>query len=103
MKKRKISVQWRSVLTLLAFVITFSGFAQTKTVSGVVVDKQNEPLIGVAVKVQGTSIAVATNIDGKFVLTKCARNSSARCEFRRYETTESVGCRNINFNNCDGR
>ncbi len=69
MKKRKISVQWRSVLTLLAFVITFSGFAQTKTVSGTVVDKQNEPLIGVAVKVQGTSIAVATNIDGKFVLT----------------------------------
>ena len=51
MKKRKILIHWRSFLTMLMCVITLSGYAQTRTVTGTVVDKQNEPLIGVTVKV----------------------------------------------------
>ncbi|MBF0576834.1 SusC/RagA family TonB-linked outer membrane protein [Dysgonomonas sp. GY617] len=35
-------------------------------ITGTVVDKANEPLIGVSVKVAGTSIGTATDFDGKF-------------------------------------
>ncbi len=36
--------------------------------SGVVVDDQGEPIIGATVSVPGTSIAAATDIDGRFSL-----------------------------------
>lgn len=64
----------KSMLTILFCAFTFTAFAQTKTVSGTVVDKQNEPLIGVAVRVQGTSIAAATNFDGQFTLNNVPEN-----------------------------
>lgn len=38
------------------------------TLKGVVVDKQKEPLPGVTIKVAGTSLGTATDIDGKFIL-----------------------------------
>lgn len=45
-------------------------FAQnTLTVKGVVTDSRKEPLIGVNVRVQGTSIGAATDLNGKFNLT----------------------------------
>ena len=75
MKKRKILIHWRSFLTMLMCVITLSGYAQTRTVTGTVVDKQNEPLIGVAVRVQGTPIAAATNFDGQFTLNNVPQNA----------------------------
>ena len=51
MKKQKILIRWKGILTMLMCAITLSGYAQTGTVTGTVVDKQNEPLIGVTVKV----------------------------------------------------
>ncbi len=72
MKKRRFFL--KSMLTILFCAFTFTAFAQTKTVSGTVVDKQNEPLIGVAVRVQGTSIAAATNFDGQFTLNNVPEN-----------------------------
>ena len=38
------------------------------TITGTVVDKDNVPLIGVSVRVQGTSQGTATDMDGKFTL-----------------------------------
>ena len=38
------------------------------TLKGIVVDKQKEPLPGVTIKVEGTSLGTATNIDGEFTL-----------------------------------
>ncbi len=75
MKKRKISIHWKGILTILFCAFTFTAFAQTKTVTGTVVDKQNEPLIGVAVRVQGTNIAAATNLDGRFTLNNVPNNA----------------------------
>ncbi|MHB9056002.1 MAG: SusC/RagA family TonB-linked outer membrane protein [Paludibacteraceae bacterium] len=68
MKKRKILNHWKGIFAVLMCAVTLSSFAQTRTVTGTVVDKQNEPLIGVAVKVQGTAIAAATNLNGQFTL-----------------------------------
>ena len=36
--------------------------------SGVVVDDQGEPVIGATVSVPGTSVAIATDIDGRFLI-----------------------------------
>lgn len=42
--------------------------AQTSTVSGVVTDDNKEPIVGASVLIQGTTIGVLTDIDGKFTI-----------------------------------
>ena len=52
---------------VLFFLITNSLFAQTRTVTGTVVDsKSKEPLTGVSVSVKGTKTGTVTNAAGKF-------------------------------------
>ena len=41
-------------------------FAQEKTVTGVITDSFNEPLIGASIVVQGTTNGVITDLDGKY-------------------------------------
>ena len=55
------------MLILLFAVINMGVFAQT-TVTGTVVDKTGEPLIGVSVLEKDTSTRCVTNIDGEFSL-----------------------------------
>lgn len=71
----------RNLLTTATVVVTATAaFAQnTLTVKGVVTDAKNEPLIGVNVRVKGTSIGAATDMDGKFTLNGVAKN--AQLEF----------------------
>ena len=57
-----------TVLSVIVFfLITNSLFAQTRTVTGTVVDsKSKEPLSGVSVSVKGTKTGTVTNAAGKF-------------------------------------
>ena len=48
--------------------LTTSAYAQ-KSLSGKVVDESNEPLIGVTVAIQGTTVGTITDIDGNYALT----------------------------------
>ena len=50
----------------LAFSPGLDEAQQNTVVGGVVVDKNNEPLIGVSVMVEGSSGGTITNMDGKF-------------------------------------
>ena len=68
MKKQKKLIHWKGIITTLMCVVTFSGFAQTKTVKGTVVDSKNEPLIGVSVKIQGTTNGTVTDFNGTYSL-----------------------------------
>lgn len=52
----------------MAFAGIFSAAAQQRTVTGLVVDNTDEPLVGVSVRVAGTQFAAATNIDGHFTV-----------------------------------
>ena len=76
MKKSKILFHFRSVLAILMCAITFTGYAQTKTVTGTVLDKQNEPLIGVTVKVQGTTNGTVTNFNGVYSLSNVSADAN---------------------------
>ena len=43
--------------------------AQTKNISGIVLDEDNEPVVGATVMCKGTNIGAATDIEGRFKLT----------------------------------
>ncbi|BES61501.1 hypothetical protein DCPSUM001_17450 [Dysgonomonas capnocytophagoides] len=49
------------------FLMSISAvYAQTKTISGKVIDELNDPLTGVTVRVQGTTTGTITDIDGMY-------------------------------------
>ncbi len=52
----------------LCILISAVSFAQNREISGTVVDASGQPLPGVGVMVQGTTIGIMTDVDGKFVL-----------------------------------
>lgn len=52
----------------LMFFCVLGAFAQEKTISGVVKDIHDEPVIGANVIVKGTTIGTVTDIEGKFML-----------------------------------
>ena len=45
---------------------TAAALADNRQLSGIVLDEEGEPLIGVTVRVEGTTLATATDLDGKF-------------------------------------
>lgn len=52
---------------VLSLFLCISAFAQERiTVSGVVTDDQNVPMIGVSVIEVGTTNGVSTDVDGKY-------------------------------------
>ena len=64
------SLLWRLSLVLLALVLSINLMAQTITQTGVVVDQNNEPMIGVTVQTKGTVTGGITDLDGNFTI-KC--------------------------------
>ncbi len=70
---------------LVFATITSLGFAQ-KTVSGQVVDDQNEPLPGVAVTVPGTTKGTVTDIDGRYSISLSDEDTKLSFSFIGYGT-----------------
>ena len=54
------------ILSVLLLFLSYGANAQTVSVSGVVVDASELPVIGAAVMVKGTDIGAVTDEDGKF-------------------------------------
>lgn len=68
--KEKKTSRLRSILAFACLLLTSASlFAQTKTVTGVVTDSQNEPLIGASILIQGTSTGTITDLDGQYSIT----------------------------------
>ncbi|MCI8999091.1 MAG: TonB-dependent receptor [Muribaculaceae bacterium] len=74
----------RGFLVAFFAILSITVFAQGKSVSGTVTDKDGEPMIGVSVLIKGTSFGAATDIDGNFTLKNVP--ADAVLEFRY------VGC-----------
>jgi len=64
----------KTLITLLFVIISAAGFAQgTGKISGAVTDKKTgETLIGVTVKLKGSTKGMATDVDGKYSITGLA-------------------------------
>lgn len=62
-------------IMLLLVGVTFNMLAQNRQINGTVIDQSGEPMIGATVKISGTNIATATDIDGRFTLNAPAQGS----------------------------
>lgn len=58
----------KGVLCALMCTIPISMFAQTVAVSGTITDTKGDLLVGVSVRIQGTSTGTITDLDGRFTL-----------------------------------
>jgi TonB-linked SusC/RagA family outer membrane protein len=74
-----------SLITLL--VLSMNTFAQTKQVTGVVVDENGEAIIGVSVLEKGTINGTVSDLDGKFILS-VAEDAILQASYIGYVTQE---------------
>ncbi len=80
--------------TLLAMMLTVAVFAQKETVSGTVVDSQNEPIIGASVMEIGTQNGVATDIDGHFTMS-VKKGAMLRITYIGFKTLDVKAAQNM--------
>src|SRR5690242_4628177 len=60
---------------LFGFLLTSTGYAQTRTITGKVLGEDNKPLAGATVTVKGTTTATQTDEGGNFsIVVPTARN-----------------------------
>jgi len=78
---RMYFIQWL-FLTVLFSLVAMSGYAQSKTITGKIIDSTGEPVIGASVLVKGTTNGVISDIDGNFSLQGVAEN--ATIQIRKY-------------------
>jgi len=74
--------------TVLSILLVFSlSFSFSQTITGVVLDEKNEPIIGASVYFDGTTLGTTTDIDGKFFISLKNRiNTSLVIRSLGYET-----------------
>ena len=91
---------FKSSFAALVMGLLFSTalFAQNVTVSGVVADSGNNPLVGAAVMVKGTSKGVVTDINGHYAILTSS-DAVLVCQSIGYKTAEEAvsGRSVINF------
>ena len=73
------------LMTLFVLQSTLS-LAQNRTVTGVVVDEKDEPIIGANVTVKGTSKGTITDLNGKFVISAPTNAKLLEVSFIGYNT-----------------
>lgn len=73
-------------LVIFLLSISICGFGQTKVVKGTVTDGAGEPLPGVNVVVEGTTLGVVTDVSGKFELNVPGQNPVLVFSFVGYLT-----------------
>ena len=87
----------RASLALLLSVMCFFAHAQ-KTVTGTVKDTTGEPMIGVSVLVDGTTIGGVTDLNGKFTINKVPNNSVLKVSYVGYKEKKVSVAGNDNLN-----
>ena len=76
----------KNILILLGLCLSVYATAQTKTISGVVFDAGNEPIIGASVVETGTTNGTITDFDGKFSLTLADPKATITVQFLGYRS-----------------
>jgi TonB-linked SusC/RagA family outer membrane protein len=82
------------VLTLLLFSV--ATLVAQRTITGKVVDDQNEPLIGASILIKGTSTGTVTDIDGSYSISLPAGSNVLIFSYTGYSSKEiTVGASNV--------
>lgn len=81
MKKKNSFNLIRGFSFALLWMISLCAVAQNITVSGTVYDTNGEPLVGVTILVQGTSVGTVTDMDGNFTLTNVDPNATLEASY----------------------
>lgn len=92
MKSSTSKMSWlrKSAMMTIVFAMgSFAALAQTKTVSGTIVDDFGDPVLGANVIIVGTTTGVTTDIDGNFSLSGVPENAQLKVTFIGY-TTQTV-------------
>ena len=84
-----ISLFRKLLIVAVAVALPLFAFSQTdtRTIRGVVVDENNDPMIGVTVIVAGTTTGTATDIDGKFTLSVPLNATALEFSYIGYQRT----------------
>ena len=77
----------RALVSLLLSTLCLFAYAQ-KTITGIIVDNIDEPLIGANVIVKGTTNGTITDFDGKFTLKDVSPSDILVCSYIGYTTEE---------------
>jgi TonB-linked SusC/RagA family outer membrane protein len=90
-------IEIKKILLGLLFIVSCSFVtAQTKTINGVVLDKENEPLTGVSVRIKNTSLGTITGLDGNYSLPVSDNTAILVFSYIGYEPQEiTVGNRSV--------
>jgi len=89
MKSSTSKMSWlrKTVMMSVVFAMgSIAAFAQTKTVSGTIVDDFGDPVLGANVVIVGTTTGVTTDLDGNFTLTGVPENAQLKVTFIGYAT-----------------
>lgn len=93
MKKTKFFIGTLILLPLMLFSLL--SFGQSRLVKGKVVDEKGDPLVGVNVVVQGTTIGTTTDVDGNYSL-QASEQAVLTFSFIGFNSAkETVGARSI--------
>ena len=87
MQKEMISLFRKLLIVTVAMALSLLAFSQndTRTITGVVVDENNDPMIGVTVVITGTTSGTATDIDGRYTLSVPADAASLEFSYIGYQ------------------
>lgn len=92
---RSKTLSWRILLVLLSFSLSTLAQTQNITVKGIVVDANNDPLIGVTIAEQNTTNGTITDIDGNFSI-QCAKGAILKFSYIGYkDVTETATGTNL--------
>lgn len=81
---------------LLAFMLSFnSSLAQQKAITGVVTDDNSQPLLGVSIRVKGTTTGVSTGSDGSYSISASPKQVLEFTFVGRASQEITVGNKNV--------
>ncbi len=76
----------RMFFVALFTMMAVGAMAQSKTVTGTVLDKAGQSVIGASVVVEGTTMGTTTGVDGEFTLQNVPSNGALSVSFLGYKT-----------------
>lgn len=84
---------------LFIIMLTLNTYGQDGTIKGTITDTNNEPLIGVTIRVKGTVIGTVTDYDGKYILSNVTPDATLEVSYvgMRTQTVEVRGRSLIDF------